>query len=123
VQEREGEQVILISQILADEVNSGYRGMADVRVVSVDGEKVVHLPHLHGLLRAAIARANGSGSGSGEGEGEGEGGDSVFVRIKLEDDRELVLDAREADAATERVMGRCRISHVTSLDMRHLQDE
>ena len=35
-----GEQVVLLSQVLADEINAGYQGMHDVEVRAVNGERV-----------------------------------------------------------------------------------
>ena len=102
VQQQPGEQVVLISQLLADEVNSGYRQMTDVRVMCVDGEPVVSLRQLHGLLRAAVARASAVDALQ------------AFVTIELEDKRQIVLDAREADSATARIMRRCRIPRSVS---------
>ena len=63
---------------------------------------LVSLRQLHGLLRAAVARAGAVDALQ------------AFVTIELEDKRQIVLDAREADAATARIMRRCRIPRSVS---------
>lgn len=112
MQQQPGEQVVLISQLLADKVNSGYRLVTDVRVIRVDGEDVVSLRQLHALLRAAVERARAVTRAAGTVSNA-----DAFVTIELEDKRHIVLDAREADAATERIMRRCRIPRSVSQDL------
>ena len=93
--------------------------MTDVRVTRVNGEDVVSLRQLRALLRTAVARA-GAVNAHAAAESAGTGEDTrlpqsqAFVTIELEDKRKIVLDAREADAATARIMQRCRIPRSAS---------
>jgi|AntAceMinimDraft_1070359.scaffolds.fasta_scaffold49443_2 hypothetical protein len=96
-QEKEGEQVVILSQVLADEINAGYQGMQDVEVRKVDGEVVRSLR----ALRAAVERARGQ-----------------FLRLDLQDNKVLVMDLKEARAAHDRIMAKHRVPHSASQDLR-----
>jgi len=97
IQEKEGEQVVILSQVLADEINAGYQGMQDVEVRKVDGEVVRSLR----ALRAAVERARGQ-----------------FLRLDLQDNKVLVMDLKEARAAHDRIMAKHRVPHSASQDLR-----
>lgn len=90
-------QVVILSQVLLDDVNTGYQGFADLQVHSVNGTKVTNLKHLRHLIELEST--------------------SRFVRIDLDDDRVIVLDKWEAEKANPRILERHRIPHPMSEDI------
>ena len=97
--ERPGQQVVILSQVLADEVNAGYQGMHDLEVRSVNGRRVHNLRE----LRDAV-----------------EGAEGAFLRLDFVDDRVLVVSRAEAEAAHARIMAKHRVPSRASPD---LEDE
>jgi S1-C subfamily serine protease len=91
-----GEQVVLLSQVLADEINAGYQGMHDVEVRAVNGERVENLK----ALKSAVEKATGA-----------------FLRLDLADDRVLVVNREEADKAHARIMAKHRVPGRMSRDL------
>lgn len=73
--QRPGQQVVILSQVLVDEVNAGYQSFADLEVLRVDGQRVVNLRHLRWLVDHCTGR---------------------FLRIDLDDGRVVVLDREQA---------------------------
>ena len=47
-----GEEVVVLSQILASEISSGYDGIRNIVLDSFNGVKVLNLKHLHELVQA-----------------------------------------------------------------------
>ena len=92
----EGEQVVLLSQVLADEINAGYQGMHDVEVWSVNGERVRNLRQ----LKKRVEDARGA-----------------FLRLDLADDRVLVVNREEAEKAHARIMAKHRVPSRVSRDL------
>ena len=92
----EGEQVVLLSQVLADEINAGYQGMHDVEVRSVNGERVRNLRQ----LKKRVEDARGA-----------------FLRLDLADDRVLVVNREEAEKAHARIMAKHRVPSRVSRDL------
>ena len=92
----EGEQVVLLSQVLADEINAGYQGMHDVEVRSVNGERVRNLRQ----LKKRVEDAGGA-----------------FLRLDLADDRVLVVNREEAEKAHARIMAKHRVPSRVSRDL------
>ena len=92
----EGEQVVLLSQVLADEINAGYQGMHDVEVRAVNGRRVRNLR----ALKSAVESAAGE-----------------FLRLDLADDRVLVVNREEADRAHARIMAKHRVPSRVSRDL------
>ena len=93
---RRGDQVVLLSQVLVDDVNAGYQAFADAQVHACDGVPVRNLRHLRRLVTAAA-------------------GD--FIRLDLEGDRVLVLDRAAAEAAHARILARHRVPSAVSVDL------
>ena len=91
-----GEQVVLLSQVLADEINAGYQGMHDVEVRAVNGERVENLK----ALKRAVENATGA-----------------FLRLDLADDRVLVVNREEAEKAHARIMAKHRVPGRMSRDL------
>ena len=94
--ERPGQQVVILSQVLADEVNAGYQGMHDLEVRSVNGKRVHNLRE----LRDAV-----------------EGAEGAFLRLDFVDDRVLVVNRAEAEAAHARIMAKHRVPSRASIDL------
>ncbi len=91
-----GDQVVLLSQVLVDEVNAGYQAYADTQVHACNGARVRNLRHLRALLAAA---------------------DERFIRLDLDEQRVLVLDRAAAEAAHSRILARHRVPAPVSADL------
>jgi len=76
--EVDGQQVVMLSQVLADEINAGYQGMHDVEVKGVNGTQVHNLRELKAAIEGAIGE---------------------FLRLDLVDERVLVVNMQEAQEA------------------------
>ena len=50
---------MILSQVLADEVNAGYQGMHDLEVRSVNGKRVHNLRELRDAVEGAEGRSSG----------------------------------------------------------------
>ena len=78
-----GQEVVILSQVLADEVNAGYQGMHDLEVRAVNGREVKSLRE----LKAEVERGTGA-------KGE------KFLRLDFVNDRVLVISTEEAERRT-----------------------
>ncbi|GBF95989.1 protease Do-like mitochondrial [Raphidocelis subcapitata] len=87
---------VILSQVLVDDVNTGFQSFQNLQVLRVDGTEVLNLRHLRQLLRGAGGR---------------------YIRIDMEDDRMVVLDREAADASTARVQARYRVPFLESADL------
>lgn len=105
--QRKGQQIVVVSQILVDDVNAGYQQFQGLQVLRVNGEEVLNVAHLKTMVEAAAkAAATDSDSDS-----------SPFVRLELEDDRLIYLDLAAAAAASQRVQDRYRVPDLVSRDL------
>ena len=52
----DGEQPVVLSQILMDKVNYGYEGLTPCEVVKFNGERVINLAHLMEMVLACKDR-------------------------------------------------------------------
>lgn len=95
-QEVAGEEVVVLSQVLADEVNAGYQGMQDVEVKKVDGKDIRSMRQ----LKEAVEGARGE-----------------FLRVDLRDRKVLVLNLKEAREAHDRIMAKHRVPYNMSRDL------
>ena len=93
--------MVILSQVLADEINAGYQGMHDVEVRRVNGREVRNL--------AALAEAVEAGRGD------------AFLRVDFADDRVLVVGRREAEEAHERIMAKHRVPMRMSADLMNVR--
>ncbi len=89
------QEVIVLSQVLADDINVGYEDSEDVTVQSVNGVAPRNLKHFVELLESA--------------EGS--------VDIKVSSDCHLVVDVNDAREAGERILDRYRIGSDRSTDL------
>eukprot|EP00879_Flechtneria_rotunda_P008710 GHRR01009124.1.p1 GENE.GHRR01009124.1~~GHRR01009124.1.p1 ORF type:complete len:569 (+),score=138.88 GHRR01009124.1:238-1944(+) len=46
-----GEEVVVLSKVLASDINAGYQDIANIQVLSVNGQKVANLAHLAYLIK------------------------------------------------------------------------
>ena len=90
-----GQEVVILSQVLADEVNAGYQGMHDLEVRAVNGKVVSSLRE----LKAEIEKA------------------PEFLRLDFVNDRVLVISREEAERAHGRIMAKHRVPSRMSQDL------
>ncbi|KZV44384.1 protease Do-like 10, mitochondrial-like [Dorcoceras hygrometricum] len=91
-----GQQLVILSQVLMDDINTGYERLAELQVKKVNGIEVDNLKHLRQLVED-------SSRGS--------------VRFDLDDERVIVLSYESAKVATARILKRHRILHAMSSDL------
>ena len=97
-------EVVLLSQVLADETNVGY-SMVDEVVKEVEGVKIRSLRHFAAIVDQRL--------NAGEG----------YLRMKSAYGSLIVLDVKELLESKERVLERYRIPLGRSLDLVDLEDE
>lgn len=91
-----GEQFIVLSQVLMDDVNAGYERLAELQVKKVNGVEVENLKHLCQLVEYCSAEN---------------------LRFDLDDDRVIVLNYQVAKIATSKILKRHRIPSAMSSDL------
>ena len=79
----EGEQVVVLAQVLAAEINLGYEEIVNTTVLAMNGEKVKSVGHLASLLESC---------------------EEKYVVLDLEYKSTVVLDTAKAKAATEQIL-------------------
>ncbi|CAN6360081.1 unnamed protein product [Urochloa humidicola] len=91
-----GEQLVVLSQVLMDDINVGYERLAELQVKKVNGVEVENLKHLCSLV---------------------EGCTEENLRFDLDDERVIILKYQNARLATSRVLERHRIPSAMSSDL------
>ncbi|KAK1266203.1 hypothetical protein QJS04_geneDACA015586 [Acorus gramineus] len=91
-----GQQLVILSQVLMDDINAGYERLSESQVKKVNGVEVENLKHLRRLVEDC--REEG-------------------LRFDLEDERVIVLNYNRAKVATSRILQRHRIPSVMSSDL------
>ncbi|GAB2211879.1 hypothetical protein Drorol1_Dr00025218 [Drosera rotundifolia] len=91
-----GEQHVILSQVLMDDINAGYERLAELQVKKVNGVEVDNMKHLCQLV---------------------EDGKEENLRFDLDDDRVIALNYSKAKLATSRIMERHRIPSAKSKDL------
>ncbi|XP_047969771.1 protease Do-like 10, mitochondrial [Salvia hispanica] len=94
--QKDGQQFVILSQVLVDDINTGYERLAEFQVKKVNGIEVDNLKHLRQLV---------------------EDGSSENIRFDLDDERVIVLNYEKARIATSRILNRHRIPSATSADL------
>ena len=94
-----GQEVVILSQVLADEVNAGYQGMHDLADRAVNGREVKSLRE----LKVEVERAGGERE--------------KFLRLDFVNDRVLVISTEEAERAHGRIMAKHRVPSRMSPDL------
>jgi hypothetical protein len=90
------EQVVILSHVLADEINVGYQGKHDLEVSRVCGAKVKNMRELAAALDAH---------------------DGEFVRVDFVGGDVVVVNAKEGRAAGERILAKHRVPARMSPDL------
>lgn len=90
-----GEQLVILSQVLMDDINAGYERLAELQVKKVNGVEVENLKHLCQLVDKS----------------------EDSVRFDLDDERVIVLNFEMAKIATSRILKRHRIPSAMSHDL------
>ncbi len=93
----EGEEAVILMRVLPDEVNRGYHGSGNFRVMTVNGKRIKNLKDL-------ISRIEGSRD--------------PFIVIGDRWGTKIVLDREKAKSATARIMKIYRVPHDRSADLR-----
>lgn len=91
-----GEQLVILSQVLMDDINTGYERLAELQVKKVNDVEVENLKHLCQLV---------------------EGCEKEDIRFDLDDERVIVLSYSKAKVATSRILQRHRIPNAMSGDL------
>ncbi|OUZ99296.1 Peptidase S1 [Macleaya cordata] len=95
-----GEQLVIVSQVLMDDINAGYERLAELQMKKVNGVEVENLKHLRRLVEDCREES---------------------LRFDLDDERVIVLNYEAAKVATSRILKRHRIPSAVSTDL--LTDE
>ncbi|TVU01073.1 hypothetical protein EJB05_53484 [Eragrostis curvula] len=91
-----GEQLVILSQVLMDDINVGYERLAELQVKKVNGVEVENLKHLCSIVENCTEEN---------------------LRFDLDDERVIVLKYQNARLATSRVLKRHRIPSAMSSDL------
>ncbi|KDP32493.1 hypothetical protein JCGZ_13418 [Jatropha curcas] len=97
-----GEQLVILSQVLMDDINAGYERLAELQVKEVNGVEIENLKHLCHIVERCTAES---------------------LRFDLDDDRVIVLNYSSARVATSRILKRHRIPSPMSRDLVDEQSE
>lgn len=96
-----GEEVVVLSQVLACDEALGYEDLCNVQVLALNGARVHNLAHLAALVAAAETAARADGG-------------RAFLKLSLEYDEVVVLDAAAARAATATILAQHSIPAAVS---------
>ncbi|XP_059665551.1 protease Do-like 10, mitochondrial [Cornus florida] len=91
-----GEQLVILSQVLMDDINAGYERLAELQVKKVNGVEVENLKHLCQLVDNCSEES---------------------LRFDLDEERVIVLNYGSAKIATSRILTRHRIPSAKSGDL------
>ncbi|CAN0881955.1 Protease Do-like 10, mitochondrial [Linum grandiflorum] len=91
-----GQQLVILSQVLIDDINTGYERLAELQVKKVNGTEVENLKQ----LRKVVEECN-----------------EEFVRFDLDEERVMVVSYECGKAATSRILKRHRIPSAMSTDL------
>ncbi|XAR65833.1 Peptidase Do [Bertholletia excelsa] len=91
-----GEQLVILSQVLMDDINAGYERLAELQVKKVNGVEVDNLKHLCWLVENCKEEC---------------------LRFDLDEERVIVLNYELAKVATFRILKRHRIPSAMSSDL------
>ena len=97
-----GEEVVVLSQVLACDEALGYEDLCNVQVLALNGVRVHNLAHLAALVTAAPVESAEGGSAR------------AYLKLSLEYDEVMVLDAGAARAATATILAQHSIPAAVS---------
>lgn len=92
----EGEEIVIVSQVLAHEVNIGYEHMGNQQVMKLNGTTIKNIHHLAHLVDTCKDK---------------------FLTFEFEDDFLVVLHREEADAASSDILKEHAIPSLRSSDL------
>ncbi|XP_051140152.1 protease Do-like 10, mitochondrial [Andrographis paniculata] len=95
--QKAGQQLVILSQVLMDDINTGYERLAELQVKKVNGVEVDNLRHLRQLVEGSSEERS--------------------IRFDLDDDRVIALDYNLGRRATSRILTRHRIPSAMSRDL------
>ncbi|CAH8257047.1 unnamed protein product [Arabidopsis lyrata] len=95
-----GEQIVIISQILEDDINTGYNIFEDLQVKKVNGVQVHNLKHLYNLIEECCTEK---------------------LLMDLEQDNIIALDYKSAKKATSKILKKLEIPSAMSKDLKPRQ--
>lgn len=93
---KHGEQLVILSQVLMDDINTGYERLAEYQVKKVNGVEVDNLKHLCQLVEGCTEKS---------------------IRFDLDEERVVVLNFQAGKDATSRILTRHRIPSAMSADL------
>ncbi|KAK6915798.1 PDZ domain [Dillenia turbinata] len=91
-----GQQLVILSQVLMDDINQGYERFAELQVFKVNGVRIENLRHLRKLVEQC---------------------DEECLRFDLDDERVVVLNYQSAKIATSQILRHYRIPFAMSDDL------
>ncbi|KAK7839228.1 protease do-like 10 [Quercus suber] len=91
-----GEQLVVLSQVLMDDINAGYERLAELQVKKVNGVEIENLKHLCQIVETCSNES---------------------VRFDLDDERVIVLNYHLAKIASSKILRRHRIPSAKSDDL------
>jgi hypothetical protein len=94
-----GEEVVVLSKVLPDEINSGYHDVSDLIIARVNGRKI---NHLRDLIRI-VEKDN----------------DSNFVVFESRQGFKVVLERKSAEAAQDKILETYSVPADRSPDLLH----
>lgn len=96
IKRQKGEEVVVLTQVLGDEINVGYGNMSDLRLLKFNGIQIQSLRQLRDLVVNCR---------------------EPWMRFELEEDRLIVLSTHDALASNDRILRRHKIPHQMSSDL------
>lgn len=100
--EFEGQEIVLLSQVLAHAVNIGYEGVSHLKALRFNGTKIRNVKHLAQLVDSCT---------------------SAYMRFELEDSVVVVLATNSACAATPGILKEYCIAHDRSPNLREATED
>lgn len=94
--QKPGEEIVILSQVLMDDINVGYERLADLQVKKVNGIEINNLKHMCQLVEECKEER---------------------LRLDLDDERVIVLSYDRARTATSHILKRHRIPSAMSVDL------
>jgi S1-C subfamily serine protease len=111
--ENNTQQVVVLSQVLAADVNVGYEEMCNTEVKEVNGIKINNMRD----LVAAVENTTNATNASDGNTTNASGSDGSFLRFDLEYNQMVIMDRKEAKDATASILEQHCIPSDRSVDL------
>ncbi|KXS13562.1 trypsin-like serine protease [Gonapodya prolifera JEL478] len=108
-----GQEIVLLSQVLAHDSNVGYDFVQNIQLAKVNGVEVRNLKHAVQLIEMAIK----------DGRIAAEDDDKRYVRLDFANSIVIVLDARTVENDTKEVLTQHEVPRVRSSDLDGVETE